>query len=468
MKIQKNLLQKLPKVDEILKEEKINRILNETSREMVIEVIRSAVDQIRNKILQLKENETYEINQSLIVEQIIQTIEQKKQFSLQKVINATGIVLHTNLGRACLNREVCQHIAKIGENYSTLEYDIHKGARGSRYQHIERFIRKLSGAEAALVVNNNAAAVLLILNTIAKDRQVIVSRGELVEIGGAFRVPEIMEQSGAELLEVGTTNKTRLQDYENTINAKDNIGALLKVHTSNYKIVGFTEEVSLKEMACLGEKHNLPVIYDLGSGLMIDLEPYGIYGEPTIPESLASGVDILCFSGDKLFGGPQAGIIVGKKVYIDQMKKNPLTRAFRPDKLTLAALEATLRIYLTSPDVETCIPTLAMITMEPENIQEKANNLFEMIKNKVENCEVKIINEKSQVGGGSAPTQEIPTFAVSIKPTKISVNTIEQKLRNNGTPIIVRISQESVIIDLRTVAENELLYIANALAKILN
>ncbi|MBS3994382.1 MAG: L-seryl-tRNA(Sec) selenium transferase [Alkaliphilus sp.] len=453
----------LPKVDELLYKEEIQMLLNNVSRILVVEAIREEIDKERRIIQDLEENllENYNLNINKLVENILISTNEKKRMNLRSVINTTGVVLHTNLGRALLSDQIMDQIFVVANNYSNLEYELSTGKRGSRYTHIEEVLVKLTGAEGALVVNNNAAAVLLVLGTLAKGKEVIISRGQLVEIGGSFRIPEVMELSGAKLVEVGTTNKTHLFDYEKSIN--DQTRALLKVHTSNYKILGFTNEVELTELVLLGKKFNVPVIEDIGSGTLVDLSKYGLEKEPTVQESIAAGADIVTFSGDKLFGGPQAGIIVGKKKYIDLMKNNPLTRAIRVDKLTFAALEATLHIYLDEKDAIEKIPTLKMLTMPLSKLREKAEQLMSMIGESPDEYLLEIIEGVSQVGGGSLPLAKLPTILLTVKPYKLSVNQWEENLRNYKIPIISRINEDKLIFDVRTIKEKEFDIISNAI-----
>ena len=344
-----------------------------------------------------------------------------------------------------------------------MEIDVAEGKRGSRYNHVSEIIKFITGAEDALVVNNNAAAVMLVLSTIAKDKEIILSRGEMVEIGGSFRVPDVMAQSGAKLVDIGTTNKTHLKDYENAIS--EHTAAFLKVHTSNYKILGFTESVGVKELVNLGEKYNIPVIEDIGSGVLIDLQKYGLTHEPTVQESVSAGADIITFSGDKLLGGPQAGIIVGKKAYIDQMKRNPLTRAFRVDKLTMAALEATLKIYLDEEMAIQKIPTLKMLTETAESIYERAKILHLMI----EKLDVVagIAKDYSEVGGGSLPLEKLPTYVIEIESKKISTSKLENRLRKYRTPIFSRVRDNKVLIDLRTIKPEQYEIIVQAFNEVI-
>ena len=362
------LLRGLPKIDELLLDEQLVFFMESTPRAVVVDTAREIIDKLRKDILSgdLKAVPAREE----IIENICDTITGKKKHNLVTLVNATGVILHTNLGRANLCKTAVEQILKVADSYSNLEYDVKKGARGSRHDHVEKIITKITGAEAAMVVNNNAAATMLCLSAMAFGKEVITSRGELVEIGGSFRIPDIMEQSGAHLKEVGTTNKTKPSDYRNAYNP-ETTGAFMKVHTSNYRIVGFTQEVTLKEMVALGKEYGLPVIYDMGSGLMTDLSRYGV-DEPTVVDALRDGADVVLFSGDKLLGGPQGGILIGKKEYIDRMKRHPLARAFRVDKMTLAAMEATFFEYMDMEDAKRNIPVLQMITVSQEELKKRA------------------------------------------------------------------------------------------------
>lgn len=382
--------------------------------------------------------------------------------SLRRVVNATGVILNTNLGRAPLSPEAIQAVEEVGSYYSTLEYDVEEGGRGSRQQHVDDLLCQLAGAEGAMVVNNNAAAVLLIMDTFAKGGEVIASNGELIEIGGSFRIPEVIRTSGAELIAVGTTNKTRLSDYEGAINPQTRL--LLRTHTSNYRIVGFTEEVPPQELVALGIKHNLPTVEDLGSGVLIDLSSYGLHHEPTVAEVVKAGIDLVTFSGDKLLGGPQAGVIVGKEKYIGAMKANPLTRALRVDKLTLAALEATLRLYLyyDEESLSEKIPVLKMLS-HPSRRRE-AGQLARKIKAvATESLAVEVKEGDSQVGGGSLPGENIPTWLVSLKHVSLSPNELGNALRKSAPPIITRIAQDRIFIDTRTILPGDGEYIVKAI-----
>ena len=335
---------------------------------------------------------------------------------MKPVLNATGTILHTNLGRAPIADTHMAHVAAVATGYSNLEYNLEAGARGERYAHFEQLLCKLTGAEAAMAVNNNAAAVMLILDSMAKGGEVIVSRGELVEIGGKFRIPDVMERSGAALVEIGTTNKTHISDYEEAIT--EETAALLKVHTSNYRIVGFTDTVSVAELSPIAKDHDIPLIEDLGSGMLIDLSKYGITYEPTVQDSIANGADVVCFSGDKLLGGPQAGIIVGRKKYIDKMKKNQLTRALRIDKFTAAALEVVLQEYLSEEQAIRNIPTLRMITRSLDEVSVDAEQLSQLLEESGLPVQVGMEPCESQIGGGSLPLERIPSMAVTLRPQR--------------------------------------------------
>ena len=455
------LLKQIPKVDELLQQPAVAALRQELAPAVVTDLVRARIDSLRNDILAGECQEMPGVE--VLCEQICRAAKVAAKPSLHPVINATGVVLHTNLGRACLSKRAADAAYAAARGYSTLEYDVEKGKRGSRHSHVEDLLCRVTGAEAAMAVNNNAAAVLLILSALGKDGEVVVSRGELVEIGGSFRIPEIMEQCGCRLREVGATNKTHLRDYEKAIHTETY--ALLKVHTSNFKIMGFTESVSLEDLVWLGEKYDLPVIEDLGSGSLVDLERYGLHDEPTVMDSVRAGVDIISFSGDKLLGGPQAGIIVGRKGYIELLKKHPLARAVRLDKMTLAALEATLNSYLDLSRAEEEIPTLAMLSAKPEALKAKAEDLLARILAKGE-VQAEVVPEQDQVGGGSVPTQLLDTYAVAITPASCSLDGLEQRLRLGGeTPIIGRIAKDRYLLDVRTLWEEDFDYIAARVAE---
>jgi len=382
------------------------------------------------------------------------------------VINATGVVLHTNLGRAPLSAEALRNLVEVAGGYSNLEFNLETGERGSRYEHVEDLLCRISGAESALVVNNNAGAVLLALNTLAEGKEVIVSRGQLVEIGGSFRIPDVMRKSGARLVEVGTTNRTHPGDYERAITAETAL--LLKVHASNFRILGFTAEVSLKDLVALAGARGLPVMEDLGSGCFVDLSAYGIEHEPTVQEAVQAGADVVTFSGDKLLGGPQAGIILGKKKFIDPIKKNPLNRALRIDKLTLAGMEATLKIYLDPSRVIKALPALGMMTWPAEEVKKRAGRFRRKVGRELPaGYQVTLREDSSQVGGGALPLQALPTWVVAIRPLLLSAASLEERLRKSDPPVIARVKEEEVLLDLRTVAGEEEAALLEAVKKAL-
>lgn len=401
-----------------------------------------------------------------LVRDIALEAERLSSFSLRRVINATGIVIHTNLGRASLSEHVMKNAAAIGQGYSNLEYDLGTGKRGKRHSHTWRILSWITGAEDAFIVNNNAAAVLLCLNTMARGREVIVSRGELVEIGGSFRVPDVMAASNAVLREVGTTNKTHLFDYERAIN--ENTGLLLKVHQSNYKITGFTEDVGIQDLVSLGRKHGIPVMYDLGSGCLVDLKPYGIFTEPAVQEIVASGADIITFSGDKLLGGPQGGLIVGKQELLEKIRKNPLARALRTDKLTIAAFEATLREYLDEERAIRNIPVLHLLLQPQQEIHARAKRIEKGLKPVKGQAEVKVVRDSSKAGGGSLPEAEFPTYAVSVRPSKMTVHAFETRLRGSSPPVIARIREDALILDARTISDGEITAVVQIICGLLS
>lgn len=459
MNKKQELLSSLPSVDEILKSDLGKGLLEGHPRRYVLTAIREAIDLRRKDIL---EGTSTDVSLESLAPGIVLKTEQLSSFSLRPVINATGIVVHTNLGRSLLSPEVMENVRRIATGYSNLEYDVAQGRRGKRYVHIKRLLRDITGAEDGFAVNNNAAAVFLCLSAIARGREVIVSRGELVEIGGSFRIPDVMVQSGALLKEVGTTNKTHLHDYENALS--DASALILKVHKSNYQIKGFTDEVPIEKLVALGHGRGVPVMYDLGSGCLLDLRPYGIHSEPAVQEVLKSGVDILTFSGDKLLGGPQAGLVLGKKELIEKIQKHPLARAVRIDKMTLAALEATFMEYADGEMAKERIPTIRMLIEEPERIKARAKKIARLIKRETADVTVRIIEDSSQAGGGSLPEITFPTYAVSLKPSGISLNQFEERLRKGPPSVIARIKEDLLIVDARTVGDNEVTLLAKGVA----
>lgn len=458
------LLRKLPKVDELLMDERVAEASSGLLREQVVDVIRTVIETVRREIINSDEElDENCVSYDLVADKVIEAVRHSHVKSLRRVINGTGVVLHTNLGRAKLSKSAMDAVAEVADKYSTLEYDPAKGGRGSRHVHVEKVIEKITGAEGAMVVNNNAAATMICLAAMGRGKEMVISRGELVEIGGSFRIPEIMEESGAHLAEVGTTNKVKLSDYKNKIN--ENTGAIMKVHTSNYKIIGFTEEVPLKELVKLGREENLPVIYDMGSGLMINLRDYGIE-EPTVREAMADGADIILFSGDKLLGGPQGGVIIGKKKYIDMMKSHPLARILRVDKMTLSAMEATFKEYYDDENAKEKIPVLSMLTRSEEKLKTDAEKLLEMIKKEAPALDAKVEATEDVVGGGSAPATVLKGYSVSVQWNEASSQEIERRLRMDALPIIVRINHDKVLFDVRTIAEDEYRIIADRLKRI--
>ena len=467
--LRQQVLRKIPSVDEILSNPQIGDLLRTYPRTVVVDAVRNGLKRLRQQLLDKKELTDLEeefFSFEHLYSLFRKEIDLQVQPRLRQLINATGVVIHTNLGRSPLHPSALKHMIDIAKNYSNLEYDLDRGERGNRYTHVEGILCRLSGAESALVVNNNAGAVLLVLNTIAEGREVIVSRGELVEIGGAFRIPDVMRRSGALLKEVGTTNRTYLRDYQKAIGSQTAL--LLKVHTSNFRVMGFTSDVSLQELAQLGRQHDLPVMNDLGSGCFVDLSQYGLEKEPTVQEAIKTGVDVVTFSGDKLLGGPQAGIILGKKNLLDLIKINPLTRALRIDKLTLAALESTLLLYLDEKRAMEEIPTLRMLSLDTGNLKRRGRRLLRRLSGRVDKgTQLTLREDVSQVGGGALPLQELPTMVLAVKPLDLSVNEVEENLRKGEPPIISRISKDELILDMRTVLDEEIPLLALGLEKAL-
>ena len=498
------LLRRLPKIDEVLKEGSLIVLSEQKGSLLVTEAVRSVISDMRRSILDIDEerlsvldaaadgaltgsNESKtalasffsQFEPANVAARVAARLAEDEELNLYPVINATGTILHTNLGRSPLCAEAVENVAKVSRGYSDLEYNVEKGARGSRHDLVGELIAELTGAEDAMVVNNNAAATMIVLAAMGEGKEIIVSRGELVEIGGAFRIPDIMAQSGAFLMEVGTSNKTKISDYEKAIMTREMLaeepwkndprgtkrfetGALMKVHKSNYDILGFTEEVSLEEMVSLGRKHDLPVIFDMGNGLMLDMSEYGLR-EPNVPASLSTGIDVMLFSGDKLLGGPQAGIIVGKKKYISRMKKHPLARAMRVDKMTFAALEATLAKYKDPKIALRDIPVLRMISSSDSEMRSKAERLAAEIAGENEALRLETVRVEDQIGGGSAPMVRLPGWAVAVRDGSKSADSIERRLRKARVPVIARIHNDMLLLCVRTVFEDEFRSIAEAL-----
>jgi L-seryl-tRNA(Ser) seleniumtransferase len=464
---QKEALRNLPAVDHVLELSKFDPFFKEVPRSVLIRSIRSDLDNRRRQII---EQDPAHIDELLadaaVVTGVKDLVRQAQSLNLRQTVNATGIVIHTNLGRSLLAETAIEHLCAVGRRYSNLEFDLEKGRRGSRYANVEDLICEISGAEAAMAVNNCAGAVLLALETMAAGKKVIISRGELVEIGGSFRIPDVMAKSGGILCEVGTTNRTHLRDYENAID--EQCALLLKVHQSNYSVVGFSAEVSLKELVALGQKHQIPVMEDLGSGTFIDFSRYGLLKEPTVQESVSAGVDIITFSGDKLLGGPQAGLVVGKKTCVDRIKKNPITRALRIDKLTLAVLESTLRLYRDEETAVQAIPTLRMMLQPIATLEEKAGRLKKMLESSgCSRLTVASLDIVSRPGGGTLPLLELPSKGLGITVDGLSANAIEKSLRLSSPPIIGRIEDDKYVMDMRTLQDDELEIIRSAIETLL-
>lgn len=457
MKLQtkNNRLRKIPSVDETVRNTGVRDLIPRYGRTLVVRAVQALLEEARKTILadDTGPDSDTALPQDIRAARVEEKINALARPSLQRVINATGIIIHTNLGRAPLSEEAISHMVAAARHYSNLEFALADAGRGSRNDHVEYLLQDLTGAEAGLVVNNNAAAVLLCLNTLAREKEVIISRGELIEIGGSFRIPDIMQQSGAVLVEVGTTNRTHLADYERAISEKT--GLIMQAHTSNYRIVGFTAELSLPELIRLGNKHAVPVMYDMGSGNLMNPALLGLADEPTVQDAVKTGAQLITFSGDKLLGGPQAGIIVGKRQYIQMLRKNPLSRALRIDKLTLAALEATLQTYLLKPEQTDTIPVIRMLMTPESTFKKRAQRIVRAVKKKMPSLDLAIVRDTSQVGGGAYPLHDLPTWAVAINPAPSSANDFEHRLRTGAPPVIARISRDRVLLDLRTIAPPE-------------
>lgn len=460
-------LRKLPPVDEVLREEAVAAMLEAHPRVLVIESIREALDEVRRQMLNGKGPDCDRTSlRADVAARCLGRLQRKTRPVLRRVLNATGVVLHTNLGRAILSASARQAVEQVTADYCNLEFNLETGKRGLRYSLVEDLLIRLTGAEAAMVVNNNAAAVLLALSTLAAGREVIVSRGQLVEIGGSFRIPDVMQQSGARLVEVGTTNKTYQEDYRRAITG--DTALLLNVHTSNFRIVGFTHETGIDELAALGRETGLPVMSDLGSGFLIDLSPYGLPYEPTVQETAGQGADVVTFSGDKLLGGPQAGIIIGRREIIERIRKNPLTRALRVDKQTLAALQATLREYLDPEQARRNIPTLRMLTLSPDTLQRKAERLAALLREAV-GAKLHITLEKgaSQVGGGAMPMAKPETTLVALEPRGMGVQQLAARLRDTDPALVGRVQDLKMLLDPRTLREGEFTSVVRVMEQVL-
>lgn len=454
-------LRQIPSVDAVLNWPELKQYLRNIQHDYITQLVRTNIDDVRE---QIRAGKKYDLKG--LKQRIIRDIDDLLSPYFCYAINATGIILHTGLGRAPFSKGIADVTYAVSRGFSRLQID-DEGRRADRYTKINRLLQIISGAEAGFIVNNNAAATLLVLNTLARGKEVVVSRGELVEIGGAYRMPEIMEASDAIMCEVGTTNRTHLQDYEKAIN--DNTAALMRVHQSNYRIIGFTKQVPLSELVQLGHKHNLPIIDDLGSGAFIDFSKYGLPKEPTVQESMKAGADVACFSGDKLIGGPQCGIIVGKNMYIEKMKKNPLTRAMRCDKLTNAALEATLHLFLRK-DTELLKEHGVFNTLlkKPADIKRHATKCADMLKRYFRTrITSSVKKDVSEIGGGSLSTEELPTYVVAIKTKDMSVQKLAKALRRCPVPVFGRVTENTYLLDFRTVLEEEEKHIIEAFKHVL-
>jgi L-seryl-tRNA(Ser) seleniumtransferase len=446
------LLRHLPAVDRLLNEPALRDLANRIPHVLLVEAAQQTVAELRREVLA---GGVPDLSLSTVAGRAATRAQAKTEPTLRPVLNATGTLLHTNLGRAPLAPAALEAVTAVARGYSNLEFDLASGERGHRYSHIEELLLRLTGAEAATVVNNNAGAVLLALTALARGKEAVVSRGELIEIGGAFRVPDVMAAGGVLLREVGTTNKTHLRDYREAIG--EATGLLLKIHTSNYRIVGFTAAVCAAELVGLGREHGLPVMEDLGSGMLLDLSPFGLPREPTVAEAVAAGIDVVTFSGDKLLGGPQAGLIVGRRAAIEKIRKHPMARALRSDKLTLAALEATLRLYLDPQRALAEIPVLRMLAVPATELRSRSRRLAHRLTNAVgEAARIEVVTETSTVGGGALPLTELPGFAVAITPQNLSVDALAGRLRAGHPPVVGRIQGGRLLLNPRTIDRNDL------------
>jgi L-seryl-tRNA(Ser) seleniumtransferase len=465
MDTKQSLLRRLPAIDRVLNESILTSLTDSCPHRILVECAQLAVAELRRDILSLPAGEI-DISPAAAAVRTAELIRARMAPSLRPVLNLTGTLLHTNLGRAPLSENALTAIEQVARTYSNLEFDLATGQRGHRHAHVEDLLCRLTGAEAATVVNNNAGAVLLALTALARGRRAIVSRGELVEIGGAFRIPDVMAAGGVHLKEVGTTNKTHLRDYRGAIDGET--GLLLKVHTSNYRIIGFTTSVSAADLVALGREMGLPVMEDLGSGMLLDLSSYGLPQEPTVSETVKAGVDVITFSGDKLLGGPQAGLIVGRREYIDLIRNHSMARALRIDKLTLAALEATLRHYFDPARAVREIPVLRMLAMSTGEIENRCHSLSEKLRSALgTKINLAVIPESSQVGGGALPLAELPGFAVALHPRGISVDSLAERLRRGTPPLVGRIQEERLLLNPRTLAPGEEDLVVRALVQAL-
>lgn len=455
-------LRRLPAVSRVLQDERVQEAIAEHGRELIVDCVRETLDRLRER---LKEGGTAPTDLSLVVQEALQAVERWRTPTLRRVINATGVVLHTGLGRAVLAKAACRAVAEVAQGHSMLEVDRDTGERGDRIEHVRELLRRLTGAEDATVVNNNAGAVLLAVTVLAQGKEVIISRGQLVEIGGMFRMPDIIAQSGARLVEVGTTNRTRLSDYERAITP--DTALLVRCHPSNFRIVGFSEEVPAADLASLAHRHNLPVLDDVGSGCLVDTERFGLEHEPTLQESVQAGCDVVTCSGDKLLGGPQAGIVLGRKEMVQRIRRHPLHRALRVDKLTLAALEATLRLYLDPERAVQEVPVLRTLATPADDVKRRARRLKQRLQSilPAEGITVRLREGESAVGGGSLPGQQLPTTLVCVRLSDGNAHQLARALRWQEPAVFTRIEQEEVVIDPRTLLEGEMETLVQAVAR---
>ncbi len=462
-----SLLRQLPQVDDLLRHPELAPAVSPLPRLLAAAMVRRVLAAARQTITASPpEALPPQLDEAALLHHLREALLDAAKPRLRRVVNATGVVIHTNLGRAPLGEACLEQLLEVASRYNTLEYDLARGARGSRQDHLEGVLQELTGAEGVLVVNNNAAAVLLALNTLAAGKEVVISRGQLVEIGGSFRLPEIMAASGAILREVGTTNKTYLKDFEKAITSETAV--LLKVHPSNFRILGFTHEVTLAEMVDLGRRYGLKVVEDLGSGCLVDLSRYGLEHEPTVQETLKAGADLVLFSGDKLLGGPQAGLILGNRAVVEALRKNPLTRALRPDKMTLTALEATLRLYLEEPRALAEIPTLRMLTRPVAELNRQARALARRLRRRFgERLQVEVVKSEGRAGGGALPQAPLPSRALALTVAPLTPQALEARLRQAGTPVIGRVEHGLVVLDLRTMLPGDQEALMAALQEVL-
>ena len=463
----RKLLRGIPQVNELIESICSDESFGNVPRMVLLEATRRVLDEARGSILSpsgpLPEASTLE--HSALAGKVAREAESVMKISLRKVVNATGVVLHTNIGRSPLSRSALDAVENACGGYCNLEYRTDEGVRGTRQEHLEPLLCTLTGAGGAMVVNNNAAAVLLVLRALARGREVIVSRGQLIEIGGSFRLPDIMHESGATLVEVGTTNRTRVEDYRNAIGP--NTALIMKIHQSNFRIVGYSEDVSLRELVAVGKQQFIPVVEDLGSGSLVDLAPLGLTGEHTARQSLDGGADLVTFSGDKLPGGPQAGLIVGAREYVDAIRKHPLARALRVGKMTVAALEATLREYLDPEAALESVPALKMLSEPESSVRRRARRLKRRIdRSGTAGVTCRLTGEVSRAGGGSLPTAEIPTCCLAITHSKLSAPDLEKHLRGSDPAVLPRVKDNTVLLDLRTVSDDEVVILAGIIASI--